>query len=112
MITPEDLDRLEELARAATQEPWQWGHSGTETAEDAIQYAREVVEKTYLATDRTDLWIVYVGNPDVENGTRIVAYTGNGLTSEANSRYLVAVQPRVVLDLIEQLRRAREQARD
>lgn len=105
-FTQEGLDELERLATAATQEPWGWGHSGTETVEDAIRFAAEVVEKSYMITDRADLWLVYTGDPDAENGTRLVAYTGNGPTSEANSAYLTAVQPRNVLALIQQLRRA------
>jgi hypothetical protein len=100
-----DFDELEALARAASQEPWQWGHSATETHEDAIKWATE----TIAASDATDLHMVYYGNPEIEGDTRVVAYTGNGPTSEANARYLQAAQPAHVLAMLEMLRGARRE---
>jgi hypothetical protein len=110
-FSDEQLDEMARLARAATQEPWQWGHSGTETLEDAVQYATEQIEKTYLLTDRTDLWMAFHGDPNVEGGTKIIAFTGNGLTSEANAAYLMAAQPQNLIVLIDELRRARAKLR-
>ncbi len=99
-FTPAELDELERLATAATQDLWQFGHSGTETLEDAVAWMTDVISHR----DAPDLWAVFCGDP--EDKPIMPAYTGNGPTSEANAAYLVAVQPRNVLALIAQLRRA------
>lgn len=99
LISQDDLQMLYDLATNATQEPWQWGHSGTGSHEEAIQYVTEVIGKS----DQTDLWMVFIGDPTVEGDTKIVAYTGNGLTSEANARYLANLSPENVRTLILQI---------
>lgn len=75
-------------------------HSGTETLEDAVAWMTEVLSHS----DAPDLWGVFCGNPD--DRPAIPAMTGNGPTSEANARYLVAVQPRTMLKLLIFLRQA------
>ena|ERR1051325_4071015 len=99
LISQDDLQGLYDLANAATQEPWALGHSGTQTHEEAIAYITEVLTKS----DATDLWMVFVGNPTIEGDTKIVAYTGNGPTSEANARYLANLSPENLRTLVLQI---------
>jgi hypothetical protein len=96
----EEVDQLEELARAATLDDWQVGRSGTETIEDAVQWMADTIRKR----DDPELWMVFIGDHTVENGTLMPAYTGNGPTSRANAEYLAAAQPRILLKLCAFLR--------
>lgn len=97
-LSDSDLEGLEQLARAASQELWSIGASRTETHEEAVAY----VTKSIAASDVANLWMVFYGDED----PRVVCYTGNGPTSEANAFYLANVQPRNLLALIEDLRAA------
>lgn len=99
LISQDDLQGLYDLANAATQEPWALGHSGTGTLEAAIQYVADAIGKS----DQTDLWMVFIGNPEIEGGTKIVAYTGNGPTSETNARYLANLSPENLRTLVVQI---------
>jgi hypothetical protein len=99
LISRDDLQGLYDLANAATQEPWAIGHSGTQTHEEAIAYITDALTKS----DRTDLWMVFIGNPEIEGDTRVVAYTGNGPTSEANARYLANLSPENLRTLVVQI---------
>jgi hypothetical protein len=99
LISQDDLQRLYDLAGNATQEAWQIGHSGTQTHEEALHYITDALTKS----DATDLWMVFIGNPEVEGDTKIVAYTGNGVTSEANAYYLANLAPENVRTLILQV---------
>lgn len=102
-ITDADLAGLADRARAATQETWQWGHSGTETHEDAVKYMTD----SLMRSDTTDVHMVFVGDPETEDATRVVCYTGNGPTSEANAAYLACLEPALVIALCDELRNAR-----
>lgn len=110
-ITDSDLDFLEQLARAASVGPWSLGLSPTATIAEAVVYMTKSVEQG----DTPQLWMVALGQePAIEASTEpvpIVAYTGNGPTSEANARYLANVQPQNVLTLIAALRQAWREAR-
>lgn len=99
LISQDDLQGLYDLANAATQEPWQLGHSGTETLEAAVAYITDALTKS----DQPDLWMVFVGNAEVEGNTKIVAYTGNGPTSEANARFLANLSPENLRTLVMQI---------
>lgn len=99
LISQDDLQGLYDLANAATQEPWALGHSGTDTHEAAIAYVTDVLTKS----DQADLWMVFIGNPGIEGDTRVVAYTGNGPTSEANARYLANLSPENLRTLVVQI---------
>lgn len=101
ILTDANLVELADRARAATQETWQWGHSGTETHEDAEQYLIDSLRHS----DQTDVQMVFVGDP--EGTTRVVCYTGNGPTSEANAAYLACLEPALVIALCDELRNAR-----
>ena len=102
-----DLDEMEQVAAAASQEPWQFGHSGTETHEAAVQFATDTITKS----DLTDLWMAFTGDPNVEGDTKVVALTGNGPMSEANAAYLVTFQPRNMLNLLWLLRKQMDDGR-
>ncbi len=108
-ITDADLARFMAIADAASPEPWQWGHTGTKTVEDAIVFVTENVTSTYEATDIADLSCVFVGDPDVSGSTKLVTITGNGPTSRANAEYIAAAQPRNVQCLITEIRRQRNE---
>lgn len=99
--TIEALDELERLAQAAVQEEWQTGYSGTSTHQDALDWLKGIMAKS----DNTDIHCVFVGNPEVEEDTRIVAVTGNGPNSAAHAHYLYAVQPAHILALIREVRK-------
>lgn len=104
-ITNAVLDELTEIAEAATQDEWKWGHTGTDTLEAAVAWMAETISKR----DSPDLWMVFCGDPDNEPITP--AYTGNGPTSEANARYLCAAQPMNVYRLITEIKRGRNEIR-
>ena len=106
-ISDEDLAGLADRARAATQEPWQWGHSATTTLEEAVQYMTD----TLARHDAPDIHMVFVGDPNAEGATRVVAYTGNGPTNEANAAYLACLEPTNVIAICDELRAARHQIR-
>lgn len=89
-ITRQDLDELDQLINAATQAEWNVGHTGTTTIDDAVEHMRDAIRRR----DAPDVWMVFIGDPNDENGTICPAYTGNGPTSRANAEYLAAVQPR------------------
>lgn len=95
-LSQADLDELEALARAASQQRWEVGHSATGTLEDAVAWT----ERTLAQSDATDLYMVFYGDPAIEGDTRVVALTGNGPTSEANADYLYAVQPQNLLRIL------------
>lgn len=101
-ITDADLDQLTACAEAATQDEWLFGHSGTTTLEEACAWMSEIISHC----DSPDIWGVFCGDPDKP---AIPATTGNGPTSEANARYLAAVQPANVLKLITAMRRDRRE---
>jgi hypothetical protein len=103
MITDADLAGLADRARAATQEPWQWGHSGTKTHEDAVRYMTD----SLMRSDQTDVHMVFIGDADAPGATRVVCYTGNGPTSEANAAYLACLEPKNIIALCDELRNAR-----
>jgi hypothetical protein len=107
VLSDSDLAELADRARAATQEPYRWGHSGTETHEAAIAYMDDALGMS----DSADIHMVFVGDPTVEGATRIVAYTGNGPTSEANATYLSCMTPETIIAICDELRNARHQIR-
>lgn len=102
MWTDEALDRLEALAAKASPDEWRWAITPTKTVNAAVRW----IAKTVRQARGQQLWGVMVGP---EDAPRWVAYTGNGVASEANSEYLVAVQPRNVIGLIAELRQARHE---
>lgn len=95
-LSRDTLDEIERLAMAATRDEWKLGHTGTETVDAAAAWMGTTIRKR----DAGDLWLCFIGDPDAEDGTICPAYTGNGSTSEANARYLVAVQPRQIMTLL------------
>ncbi len=97
------LDELTELAQAATNQRWQWGHSATTTLEEATAYVADQLAKS----DQSDIQMIFVGDPAIPGDTRVVAITGNGPTSEANARYITALSPDVMLSLVREVRAAR-----
>lgn len=103
--TNEQLDELYELARRASEGEWKWMRTPTKTVNAAVRW----IAKTTRKSGGTSIWGLFIGPTD---DPQIVAYTGNGPTSEANSAYLVAVQPRNVRSLIDDLLHARRQVRD
>src|SRR4051812_36259361 len=104
-ITDAVLDELTVIAESATQDEWQFGHTGTADHEAAIVYMADMISKR----DSADLWMVFCGDPDKE--PIVPAYTGNGPTSEANAYYLCAAQPVNVLRLIAEIKRERNEIR-
>ncbi len=103
--TDAELDELTALARSASGGEWFWTHTPTKTVNAAVRW----VAKTTRASDSPTIWGVMIGTSD---NPQIIAYTGNGPTSESNSAYLTAVQPRNITSLIEQLVYARRQVQD
>lgn len=106
-ISDADLAGLIDRARAASQEPWQLGHSGTTSLEEAAAYVADTIAKS----DQPNLHMVFVGDSTVEGATRVVAFTGNGPTSEANAFYLACLEPRHIIALCEELQSARQRLR-
>ena len=104
-ITNDMLDELTVIAEAATQDEWRWGHTGTETLEAACAWLIEAISKR----DDPDLWMAFALDHDGETVTP--AFTGNGPTSEANARYIVAAQPANVVRLITEIKRGRNEIR-
>ena len=104
-VTDAMLEELTLITEAATQDEWKWGHTGTETLEAACAWMTETIGKR----DNPDLWMAFCGDPDGETIT--TAFTGNGPTSEANARYLVAAQPINVYRLITEIKRGRNEIR-
>ncbi len=96
------LDRLEAAARVCLDEDWHIGVSDTDSVEGAAVWASESVLKG--AGDR--LHMVFIGDPDNPDDTKVIALTGNGEHSEARAIYLASVCPRNVLVLIEVARHA------
>lgn len=110
-LTDSDLDLLEQCARAASPSPWSLGITPTETMDQAVGWMRAQVQ----AGVGPQLWMVLLGEWPEGEGPEIgvsPAYTGNGPTSEANARHLVAAQPGNMLALIASLRQARAEARE
>lgn len=95
------LSELRSIALAASMYDWEWGQSGTETHEAAVEYFAESVRQS----DRTDLNLIAY-NDDGEIPF-IVAYTGNGKDSEANARFICAAQPVNVIRLLDEIARLR-----
>lgn len=101
VVRRDNLDELEALAKAASQTEWQLGHTGTATLDDAVRWMEDTIRKR----DSPDIWLVFIGQVDAEGGTLTTAYTGNGPTSEANARYITAVQPSYIRTIIYVLRK-------
>ncbi len=97
-MNTDELNKLEAFARAATVGEWQWAQTPTRTRIGAAWWAIRAI----FCNQSPSLWGVMVGSPD---HLLWVAITGNGPDSEANSAYLIAVQPSNILLLIEQLRK-------
>jgi hypothetical protein len=93
------MDEVEQLARAATQDSWWWAKFEGENHEDMVQF----VATGLAGSDSTRLNVIAVGT-EGQPDYRMVAYTGNGPTSAANSEYVMAVQPRSLLTLIAYVR--------
>jgi hypothetical protein len=100
------MDELERLARAATQDSWWWAKFEAETHEEMVQF----VATGLAGSDSTRLNVIAVGD-EGQPDYRMIAYTGNGPTSAANSEYVMAVQPRSVLTLIAYVRDLQEALR-
>lgn len=96
------LDQMEAAAKACKDGDWLPGISDSDTIESAIEWSAEAIRKGESGV----LHMVFVGNPDVPEDTRVVALTGNGDYSEAHARYLTYVCPRNILVLIEVARYA------
>lgn len=100
------MDEVEQLARAATQDSWWWARFEAETHEEMVQF----VATGLAGSDSTRLNVIAVGD-EGQPDYRMIAYTGNGPTSAANSKYVMAVQPRSVLTLIAYVRDLQEALR-
>lgn len=104
--TAQELGRLRGYALAASQQEWQIGVTPPELDMDGlINYMAE----TYRKREPTQAYLVFYGDSPnletnrVESEVMHVAITGNGPTSEANAEYLVSVQPKNILSLIQEL---------
>jgi hypothetical protein len=86
------LDRLERLARAATQGQWEYGSTPVATSLEALNICHENILATKAPVDQ--FYEVFL-----EDGRR-TALIGNGPTSAANAEYIAALHPANVLHLV------------
>lgn len=97
-VSRQDLERLREIALAATQGPWLWGATPCPDKAKAVAICEDNIVATKEPIDH--FYEVYV-----EDGRRIALF-GNGPTSHENSEYLVTFDPPnvlLLLDLLESL---------
>jgi hypothetical protein len=100
MWSDEQLAHVLDIANKASQPDWRIGHTGTETHEAALAWLTDCLMKS----DMTDVWMAFYG--DLDNA-QVVAFTGNGPTSEANAEYLALCTPHNIKGLVEDLRQER-----
>jgi len=96
-MTVDELDKLEQFARAATTGTWQWALTPTRSRLGAAWW----MVRAIFSHRSPSLSGILIGN---EDNYRWIAITGNGPDGDANSAYIVAVQPRNVLMLIDEIR--------
>lgn len=100
-VTPELLAELRRVTEAATQGDYSLGNFPSDVLEDQISYFREMSSSGTGA-----IWGVIVPTEDgvsLEKAALWVAVTGNGPTSEANTRFIAAVNPAVVAALLDHI---------
>lgn len=111
---PINIREMLETCERATPGPWTWGV--TPDNQDGSKWLSDCFAK---GSDNV-CWLVVVpdGNAPIGDKAVVVATTGNGPTSEANSRFLTACSPDrvkrlllVLRDATEELRRQRESHR-
>jgi len=88
----QELQRLKELAQAATPGPWMWGGTECASPEHALVICKENIDAT--AKPGTHFCEVYL-----DDGRR-TALVGNGPTGIANAAYIAAANPAAMLELI------------
>lgn len=92
-----NLDKLRELAEAATPGPW---HSLTYGNGSTAQVAGELARYTYATARNAGVPMTDLSRVDGPEGRRTVAFTGNGPNSPDNAAYIAAASPEVVAALV------------
>lgn len=107
-----DLAALEALAEAATPTDW---HAATPADDCPERTAAEYLAKTCANPDRHPTHLHAVWVPELSEGdgkpNLIIAFTGDGPTSQANAAYIAAAHPGTVLWLIREVKRLDREVR-
>ncbi len=103
----ESIATIEALLDAATPERWEWARYTGDSLRDA---QRILTEAAAFAPDNHTVWGV-IATETGSGKEKIVAFTGNGPTSEANAR-LLASAPDAIRWLLAQVSRPRPAAQE
>ncbi len=96
-----DLEKLRQLAQAATKGPWRWTLTKQSVRDEVLEYFAAHYDKC----QEGPLHGVGIPAPGraIEEECLAVSITGNGPTSEANAQYIAALDPQIVLGLIDEI---------